>query len=128
MKKPNDGPCHRLNDQYSSPLIYNDSRFQLISSVICWLEYWKSLSYPQGKLTAQTFSSFRHSCIALPRLVNYLTGEGGFSYGLSSFLQNDPIEHQFGLYRQMSGANYNVSVCQVLESERVLKLSKILKL
>ena len=29
---------------------------------------------------------------------------------------------------QMSGFNYNVSVCQVLESERVLKLSKILKL
>ena len=28
----------------------------------------------------------------------------------------------------MSGSNYNVSVCQVLESERVLKLSKILKL
>ena len=28
----------------------------------------------------------------------------------------------------MSGSNYNVSVCQVLEGERVLKLSKILKL
>ena len=28
----------------------------------------------------------------------------------------------------MSGSNYNVSVCQVLESERVLKLSNILKL
>ena len=28
----------------------------------------------------------------------------------------------------MSGSNYNFSVCQVLESERVLKLSKILKI
>ena len=28
----------------------------------------------------------------------------------------------------MSGSNYNVSVCQVLESERTLKLSSILKL
>ena len=28
----------------------------------------------------------------------------------------------------MSGSNYNVSVCQILESERVLKLSNILKL
>ena len=28
----------------------------------------------------------------------------------------------------MSGSNYNISVCQVLESERVLKLSKILKI
>ena len=28
----------------------------------------------------------------------------------------------------MSGSNYNVSVCQVPESERVLKFSKILKI
>ena len=59
--------------------------------------------------------------------MNYLTGGCGFSYVLSSFLQNDSIEHHFGLYRQMSGSNYNFPICQVLESERVLKLSKILK-
>ena len=28
----------------------------------------------------------------------------------------------------MSGSNYNVSVCQVLENERALKLSNVLKL
>ena len=75
---------YRLNDQDSSPPIHDDSRFQLISrTVVRWLEYWKGLPSTQGKLTAQTFSSFRHSCIALPRLVNYLTGECGFSYVLS---------------------------------------------
>ena len=118
----------RLNDQDSSPLIQNDSRFQIISTVARWLEYWRSLPNTHGKLTAQTFTSFRHTCLAIPKLVNYLTGDCGFSYVLSSFLQNDPIEHHFGLYRQMSGSNYNVSVCQVLESERALKLSKVLKL
>ena len=61
-------------------------------------------------------------------ILKVLTGDCGFSYVLSSFVQNDPIEHHFGLYRQMSGSNYNVSVCQVLESERTLKLSNILKL
>ena len=80
------------------------------------------------ELTPQTTTSIRHSCIVLPRIVNYLTGKCGFSYVLSSFLQNDPIEHHFGLYRQMSGSNYNFSICQVLDSERVLKLSKILKI
>ena len=49
---------YRLNDQDSSPLINDDSRFQLISTVVRWLEYWKGLPYTQGKLTAQTFSSF----------------------------------------------------------------------
>ena len=57
-----------------------------------------------------------------------MTEDIGFSYVLSSFVQNDPIEHHFGLYRQMSGSNYNISLCQVLENERTLKLSNILKL
>ena len=82
-----------------------------------------------GKLTPQTFSSFRHSCLVLPQIVNYLTSETcGFAYILSSRLQNDPLEHRFGVYRQMSGAQYNISVLQILESERRLKLSSILKL
>ena len=118
----------RLNDQDSLPLKINDSRFEFLSSIICWLENWRLLPYAQGKLTPQTFTSFRHSCLTLPKLVEYLTGDCGFSYVLSSFVQNDPIEHHFGLYRKMSGSNYNVSVCQVLESERTLKLSNILKL
>ena len=49
---------YTVNDQDNSPLINDDSRFQLISTVVRWLEYWKGLPYTQGKLTAQTFSSF----------------------------------------------------------------------
>ena len=60
--------------------------------------------------------------------VNHLTQDCGFSYVLSSFLQNDPLEHHFGLYRMMSGAQYHVSLCQILDSERRIKLSNILKL
>ena len=49
------------------------------------------------------------------------------SYVLSSFLQTDPLEHHFGLYRMTAGSNYHISYIQILESER-LKLSKILKM
>ena len=119
---------HRLNDQDSFPLKLNDTRFQLLSTIVIWLEQWRALPITHGKLTPQTFTSFRHSCVTLPKLVHYLTNECKFSYVLTSFVQNDPIEHHFGVYRQMSGSNYNVSVCQVLESERVLKLFNILKL
>ena len=47
---------------------------------------------------------------------------------LTSRLQNDPIEHHFGLYRMMSGAHYHVSYSQIIESERRIKLSSILKI
>ena len=81
-----------------------------------------------GKLSPQTFKSFRHSCLALPSIVNHLTENCGHSYVLSSFLQNDPLEHHFALYRMMSGAQYLISYCQILETERRLKLSRILEL
>ena len=43
-------------------------------------------------------------------------------------LQTNALEHHLGLYRLMSGAKYNISYCQVLESERRLEVSTILKL
>ena len=66
--------------------------------------------------------------MALPKIVNFLTGNRQFQYVLSYRLQNDPLEHHFGLYRMMSGAKYHISNCQILESERRLKLSHVLKL
>ena len=38
------------------------------------------------------------------------------------------IGHHFGLYHMMSGAQYNVSLLQVLESKRRIKLANILNL
>ena len=38
------------------------------------------------------------------------------------------MEHHFGLYRMMSGSNYHISYLQILETERRLKLSNILKI
>lgn len=42
--------------------------------------------------------------------------------------QSDDLEARFGQYRQMSGANYHISVTQVLESERKLKMISLLNL
>ena len=123
---PNKGV--RLNDTDSQPLRNNDTRFIFLSRVVEWLDFWKSMPGKHGKLTCQTFTSFRHSCICLQNTVNILTGPCQFAYVLSSFLQNDPIEHHFGLYRMMSGAQYNITLCQILETERRIKLSGILKL
>ena len=62
----------RLKDEFSKILEFNDSRFPFLSRVVDWLERW-SRSDRKGKLSAQTFTSFKHSCLALPKIVNYLT-------------------------------------------------------
>ena len=65
---------------------------------------------------------YQFSALVLEEVVNHLTKNCGFTYVLSVFLQNDPIEHRLGIYRMMSGAQYNVTVCQILQSERLIKI------
>ena len=120
--------CLLLKDEFSNPLSYNDTRFSFLKHVIDWLECWRSIPEKNGKLSPQTFTSFRPSCVTLSLIVNHLTQHCGFSYVLSSFLQNDPLEHHFGLYRMMSGAQYHISYCQLLETARRLKISSILNI
>ena len=126
VNTPNKG--FRLNDTNSMPLRNNDVRFSFLSEVVEWLDNWKMMPGKLGKLNSQTFTSFRHSSIALRNTVNILTGSRGFIFVLSSFLQNDPLEHRFSLYRMMSGAQYIVMLSQMLETERRIKLSGVLKL
>ena len=118
----------RLNDAFSSPFVVNDERFSLLRRVVYWLEAWKSLPGKEGKLSLRTFTSFRHACVALLQITNHLVENCGFSYLLTSFLQTDPLEHHYGLYRLMSGANYHISYLQILETERRLKFSNILRI
>jgi hypothetical protein len=47
---------------------------------------------------------------------------------LTGKFQTDSLERRFGQYRQLSGGNYNVSVQQVLESEKKLRVSSMLSL
>ena len=111
----------RLNDPLSKPVTFNDDRCIFLTRIVYWIEAWQSLPGKGGKLSKQTFTSFKHTCLVLPQIANFLTENCGFSYLLTSFLQTDPLEHHFGLYRMMSGANYHVSYLQILESERRLK-------
>ena len=87
-----------------------------------------ALRFQGGKLSKQTFTSFKHACLVLPQITSFLTLNCGCSFLFTAFLQTDPLEHHFGLYRMMSGANYLVSYLQILESERRLKVSNILSL
>ena len=118
----------RLNDSLSIPLTLNDERFLFLTRIVFWLDAWQGLPDKTGKLNKQTYTSFRHACIALPLIANHLTEFCGFSYVFSSFLQTDPLEHHFGLYRMMSGSNYHISYLQILETERRLKLSSLLNM
>ena len=50
-----------------------------------------------------------------------------FKFVLLGQLQSDPIESRFGWLRQLSGANYYISIKQVLDSERKIRALSLLK-
>jgi hypothetical protein len=65
-------------------------------------------------------------CDSIPLISEYLLRQG-FQYVLTGFMQSDPLEKRFGVYRQMSGSNYFLGVKQVYENEQKLKLCNLLK-
>ena len=62
-----------MNDSLSKPLTFNDERFTFLTRVVYWLEARQSLPEKGGKLSNQTFTSFRHACLVIPQIINYLT-------------------------------------------------------
>ena len=112
----------RFNCESSATISPSDFRLTFLNNVVSWLDCWVNLAFVSGKLTAQTFTSFRHTCEALSFLVKQLTEKCGYQYLPTSRIQNDALEHHFGLYRQMSGSHYQISFPQILESERRLQL------
>ena len=122
------GKAIRFNYYFCSPIFPNDSRILFLRNVVSWLDCWSNLPTVKEKLSPQTFTSLKHTYNALPLLVDMLCTRYGFKYLLTSRMQNDPLEHHFGLYRQMSGSHYQISYCQILKSERRLQLSNILTL
>ena len=65
-------------------------------------------------------------CDTLRLLTEFLL-KIGFKFVLLGHAQSDILEHRFGSYRQMSGSNYFISVKQLLENEKKIKLISYLK-
>ena len=90
-----------------------------------FLEKWETTNEPG--LSRETFLALRHTCLSLADCASYLLDRLGFSFVLLRHLQSDAIESRFGWLRQLSGANYYISMRQVLESDRKIRVMSLLK-
>ena len=100
----------------------NDKNLSYLQEFVEWLTSWEELPNesevkfrnPTGKLYKETHFSLRHTTETLVKLCDYLIKNFNVSYVLLGKFQTDNLESRFQIYRQMCGANYNVSVRQVL--------------
>src|SRR6218665_923363 len=59
-------------------------------------------------------------------LVRYLLESLDFKYVLTGKFQTDYLEYRFSQYRRLAGTNFHISVREIMECEKKLKLSSIL--
>jgi len=90
-----------------------------------WIDDWKG--YSEKSLTKETTLAVKQTCKGLSEVMEYLLDEKDFKYVLSGQFQSDPIEKRFGYYRQLCGSNYFVSVRQILESEKGIRMKALVK-
>ena len=72
-------------------------------------------------LTSDTSNALHLTLLGMCNIVNKLSSKG-MKYILTGHIQSDRLEAEFGIYRQQSGGNYNISVQQVINSLRVQRI------
>ena len=103
----------------------DDERLEFLLEFSDWIKAWGS-----GKdcLSSQTARALTHTCTTIVNLIKYMKTNLNVSYILTGKLQTNNLERHLVEYRQMSGGNYNVSVQQILEAEKKLRVSSALAL
>jgi len=102
-----------------------DWKLEFLRECADFLQRWEDSGKPG--LTRETFLALRHTCLSLADCASYLLDHRGMNYVLLGHLQSDAIERRFGWLRQLSGANYYISMRQVLESDRKIRALSLLK-
>ena len=93
-----------------------------------WLSAWEEIPGDCGKLSKETFTALQNTCNGLLAVADYCLSKLGLNYVLLGKFQTDCLEARFGQYRQLSGGKYNISLRQIFESEKKLRLLSTLKL
>ena len=101
-----------------------------------WVEEWESLSKMVETWVGgcdKKFSlsdSTAHALIVTLRCTANLIEEllaDGFRYVLTARFQTDPLERRFSRYRQMSGGRFLVGLREVETTEKIIKITQLLK-
>ena len=121
---------HKLLDDAKVIDNVDDDRIDWLNKFSCWLKLWHNdiRKQKEGHLTKETFTALTHTVDTLILLIKDLLEQHKFNYVLLGKFQTDNLEARFGQYRMLSGSNYLVSVNEVLQSEKKLKVKNLLRL
>ena len=116
-------------NKYATPLTANtnDEKLEFLENFCKWLEVWDNIQATGGKLTRETFTALRHTTHAIIEITKYCTCVLNMRYILTAKFQTDKLESRFGQYRQLAGGNYNISIRQIFECEKKIRIMSVLE-
>ena len=120
----------RLNDPNRMPISDpNDTRLNYLDAMATSFKLMDNSVRGQRVrgLTQETSTALHQTLTGLVQLTRVLLATG-HKYVLLGKLQSDPIEKEFGIYRQSSGGNYFISPEQVISSLQLQRLRLFAKL
>lgn len=100
----------------------------LLKKNLIYLDHWDSMADIGGKLTKETFTDLKHTTNAIMELTSYCINESNMNFILTSKFQTDQLEFRFSQYRQLAGCNYKISVRQIFECEKKIRMMSVLSL
>ncbi|KAF8791338.1 hypothetical protein HNY73_006224 [Argiope bruennichi] len=120
----------RENDKFKQPLSYmvNDEKVQFLDKFLNWLNKWEGMGCTTGGLSNETHAALKVTTNAITEIAVYCKEKFGLDFILPGKFQTDNLESRFGLYRQMSGGNYHISIRQLFETEKKIRIRSVLKL
>lgn len=120
---------HKRN-VFEEPLTYLDTdvKIKFLYAFLEWLDQWKKCNLDSGMLSEETHTALYQTTYAMIELVRYCAENFDLKYILTGKFQTDSLENRFGQYRQLAGAQYNITLTQLLEVEKKLRVQSILPL
>ena len=95
--------------------------------IICFLAGKLESSDKQG-FSKETFLCAKQTSSSMVGLIPYLLNGKKLDYVLTGNLQSDPLEGRFGRYRRSAGTNYFISVRQILEAEKAIRIQSLVSI
>lgn len=125
------GAGKRKRDPRKEPIFSKSSEsFIFLQNFESWLGTWEGLEgchKLRSGLTRETFLATIQTTRVLTRVTEHLLDVEHFEFVLLGQLQSDVIESHFGWVRQLAGGNYYVSLRQILEAEKSIKLRSLVR-
>ena len=121
------GLCKRDSNQMPFTCS-DDNRLQFLKQFCDWVSNWNGLNLSHGHLTRDTSLDLLQTTNVLIQIIHFSFEKVKPNFVLLGKFQTDNLERRFGRYRQLSGCNYNISVLQVLENEKKIRIKSVLTL